>query len=200
MPTLLQAQQALDAALATHKRTPSAATFAAAQRAFDDITAAHIASGNVPKAAEAVQAKVVHREKYEKVTTETPDKDEKAADSMPPDSGAPETVDSESPSARGEDSAPPKDAKHGKAGKMKGAEDEGDEEKALLAAFDAADRAYKSKASGVDAYAVRGPTALLKACIKAFGVSTIGEVYGALASVPEQRAESARLEKRIAKL
>lgn len=198
MPTLLQAQQALEVALATHKRARSAATFAATQAAFDDLVTAHVASGNAAKAAETVQAKVVHREKYEKVTTETPDKEKKAEDSAVSD--APETVDSAAASVPAESSeAPAKDAKRAK-GKEKGEEEPADEEKALVAAFASANRVYKAKAAGVDAYGVRGPDALLKACLKAFDVTTIGEVFGALASVPEQRAEQADIAKRLAKL
>lgn len=194
MPTLLQARQTLDAALATQRKRPSASTFRAAQVAHEDYIAALLAAGQTEQAADALKAKVVHRTKYEKVTTETPDKEEQAADSPAPsgmpDSGVPVTVDSESPSARGEDEKPKPEERGSKRGKMKRAEDEGDEEKALAGAFVAADKAYKSSArsAGFDAYAVRGPSALLVAAQKALGTSGIAETFGALAELPKRLA------------
>jgi hypothetical protein len=196
MPTLLQAQQALDVAVATHKRAKTSATFAVAQAAFDALALAQLESGTSAKAAETLKAKVIHREKYEKTTTEVAEKSEKAMDSAAESEAesAPATVDSEAESKK------PAFKKKAKGMKDEKAEETEDEEEKALAAFSAANKAYKAKAVGLDVYGARGPESLLKACFKAFGVSTIGEVFGALAGVPEKNATHADLTARLAKL
>lgn len=193
MLTRMQAQKAKDeadaavrvaqAAVAVAKGTAVAAASKALGEALARVTAAD---------ADLAKAKVVHREKYEKVTTELPDSaaesepasEEEAAASGPPASGAPMTEES---------------AREG-GGKMKRAEDEGDEEKALVAAFTTADKAYKAKASGTDAYALRGPVALLGAVQKALNTKGIGETFGALSALPARLAALSTVEKDVAKL
>lgn len=193
MLTRMQAQKAKDeadaavrvaqAAVAVAKGSAVAAASKALGEALARVTAAD---------ADLAKAKVVHREKYEKVTTELPDSaaesepasEEEAAASGPPASGAPMTEES---------------AREG-GGKMKRAEDEGDEEKALVAAFTTADKAYKAKASGTDAYALRGPVALLGAVQKALGTKGIGETFGALSALPARLASLSTVEKDVAKL
>jgi hypothetical protein len=203
MPTLLKAQQQLEVAMATLKRTTTAATIALVARAHDDMIEALAEHPNMTaQLADAIKAKVIHREKYEKVTTETPDKSERAAASEQ-ESEPPPTEDS----ARGEDAPVSEEAKgpKGKPPKMGGASartETSDESALRLAYKDASGKYARSlRGAGIDAYGVKfGPDALLRACEKAFAVGTIGEVFGALASLPEQRANATAIEQRLAKL
>lgn len=202
MPTLLQAQQQLEIARATHKRSPSPTTAAAVTRAYDDLIEAYAAHPNMAaQLAEAVKAKVIHREKYEKVTTETPDKDseqEQVPETGQPGSDEPPATED---SARGERPAmpQPKGPKRASGAAAPPREDE----QAVRGAYKEATGKYTRvlRGQGIDAYGAKfGPDALLKACRLAFGVETVGEVFGALASIPEQRAAHADLETRLAKL
>lgn len=191
MLTRMQAQKAKDEAEAAVRVAQAAVAVAKG----DAVGTASKALGDAlarVTAADAELAKVVHREKYEKTVTESPDSGEKskpaseeaAAASVPPASVPPPTEES---------------AREG-GGKMQRAESEDDEEKAIAAAFAAANAKYKAKAAGTDAYAVRGPVALLAAVQKALGTKGIGETFGALSALPARLAALATVEKDVAKL
>lgn len=205
MPTYLQAKQALDAALKTFAKAKSEATAQMVTRAYDDVIEALAKQPSMAKQyREAIEARVIHHEKYEKKTIESPDK--KPAESGPPASGAPvseapETQDSEPPAAEEPESKPAEKQKD-KAPKMAAPKDD-EQEKALRSGYASANRRYASALTGlnIDAYGAKfGPEALLSKCMQAFNVGTVGEVFGALAAVPEKREAHTALEQRLAKL
>lgn len=216
MKTYLQAQKALEAAkgnLTRAERGKDAKEIAAAAKlvsaAYEDVIAASAPDKALAKQHRAaIEAKVIHHERYEKKTIEKADSmpassmadsSEEERGSGPPASGDPE---SGAPST-----AASKEEERGTAKKAKGAtraEDDGeeDEEKALAACYAAADKAYRkeARARGIDAYGVRGPKALLKVVHKAQGTTEVHEAFGALEAVPRQREAAAAMEQRVGKL
>lgn len=214
MPTLLSAQRDLATAKAAFEKVKArdaksktrAAAAAALTKAYEALVAAYDAHPSMKaQRDEALTAKVVHHEKYEKKTVETADPPpasdaDSTAASGPPASGAdseedaPITQDSVAPSAKG--GAPPKPKP--KMGKPAGGEE--DEERALVAAYKDGTRHYARSLRGqnIDAHGVLyGPQALLGACMKALGTKTVRETFGALAGLPEKLAASAEVAGRV---
>lgn len=213
MPTYLQATAALEATRKMYERARSAAAAApgdkAKEKAARDLaasltaayaTAIEAAAGEPSLAAKRdalIEAKVIHHEKYEKKTVETEDKPADPPESEEPEEAAPETAPSEEeePSSSAGAAAPSKAPKMGKR-----AESEEEEEKAIAAGYARAGGSYQRAmaGAGVDAYgAVYGPKALLAACQKALGTSSIRETFGALRQLPEKLKASSELAARV---
>lgn len=212
MGNYLTARAALEATRKMHEKAHAAAVAApgdkdkakAARDLAASVTAAYVAAiaaaaGEPSLAAKRdalIEAKVIHHEKYEKKTVETEDKPADPPASEEPEEAAPETA----PSEEEEPSSSAAAAK-GKAPRMgKKAESEDEEEKALAAGYARASGSYQRAmaGAGIDAYgAVYGPKALLAACQKALGTTSIRETFGALRGLPEKLAASSELAARV---
>lgn len=169
---------------------------------------------------EAITAKVIHHERYEKKTVqEDPppsseprsSEEEEEEESGPPasgnpNSGAPRTTPSEPGSSEEEEEEEEggRRARRGAAPRMRrrAEAEEEEEEKALLAAFSSGDKTYRRDArhAQVDAVGYRGPLALLKACQKALGTTSIAETFGALQALPEKLAAASKVEAQVSRL
>lgn len=120
--------------------------------------------------------------------------EEEEEESGPPTaSSAGSSVDSsEKSSAESEEEEEEASAKSG------AAEEEEEEEEARVAkAWTSANRAYKAKTKGLDAYAIHGPKKLLEAVLKATGQTTVAGALGALTALPKRHKEDARVVARV---
>lgn len=203
MPTYLQATAALQAARKVFDKAQAASAAApgdkvkatAASTLAAALTAAYAATIDaaagepslVAKRDALIEAKVVHKEKYEKTVTESDDKPAPSSAEVDSEedaaaSAAPATVDSARPSGM-----PPAKPKEKRGAKK--AESEEDEENAIAASYARATGSYRREMAGknVDALGVLyGPEALARACMKALGTTSIRETFGALAGLPEK--------------
>lgn len=229
MKTFLQAQKALEAAkgnLARAEMGKNAKEIAAAAKLVGDahedvINAAAKDPALRAQHRSAIEAKVIHHERYEKRTVQQPDsapassapassEEEEAmpetspSKEEPPSSSVPASEEEEGRKAKGakkaEKASPPKMRK--KSEERRGESEEEEEEKALAACYEAADKAYRkeARARGLDAYSIRGPVALLGAVTKALKTTGVHESFGALEGMPRQRAAHAAVEDRVGKL
>lgn len=208
MPTYLQATAARQVAAKAFKKAKAAAAASPEDKAkaavFDGAVKAlgaalreveAAAKGDPALAAqyaEVLEARVIHHERYEKKTVETEPKSEPASDVASsegePEEAAPETAPSKE--------MPPSSSKPGAGVRRatKKAESEDEEEKAIAASYARATSSYRREMAGknVDALGVLyGPEALLAACQKALGTSSVRETFGALAGLREQITASA---------
>jgi len=198
MARTLALKAALDAAKKTSAHALEALmakpSSAARKAAFEAAVAAESAATSALASAGTAGAKMV-KETYTKTSEE---EEEAAATSAAPSSSEKPSVEKSEPAA--EESSEESEKPSTEKSEPESMADEKDEEAAKVAAFASADRAYRAKTKGFDAYAVTGPKRLLAAVMKATGQTTIAGAMGALAALPKRAAAEKAIAAKVDKL
>lgn len=126
---------------------------------------------------------------------ESSEEEEEEESGPPTASSAGSSVDSSEKSSAESEEEEEASAKSGAAEEEE--EEEEEEEARVAKAWTFADRTYRAKTKGLDAYAIHGPKKLLKAVLKATGQTTVAGALGALTALPKRHKEDARVVARV---
>lgn len=201
---LNRARETAKSARSAHEAKPEDVALKAAYLgAVCLVISAAKALGKADSGARAKMKKVTERYSEKKERLEESDDEEEEEEEEANSSSASSAESSEMKSSKEEEeeeSAATAKSEEEEEEEEERGESEEEEEEALVAAYASAHRAYKGKAKGIDAYAVRGPRALLKAVLKATGETTIAGAMGALAAMPRNAKAAATVAADVAKL